>query len=85
VTTITVWADTGHTVANLSPADVVRHHRERNLMPADYLLVTSSTAIVLYEAGLLDVRLFGMLADDVQADVRRHMRHGVEARRRVGA
>lgn len=44
--------------------------------------VSTETALALYEAGRLDVWTYGLLNDDVQRDVRDHMRAQVEAKRR---
>lgn len=44
--------------------------------------ITTKTALALYDAGQLTVLAFGMLSDDVQRDVRDHMRAQIEAKRR---
>ena len=79
--TFTVREGAG-TVAALPPETVIHHHLMGDLLRGDYLLVSTETALALYEAGRLDVFTFGMLNDDVQRDVRDHMRRQVEAKRR---
>ena len=79
--TITTWEGLG-TVAALPPETVIHHHLMGDLLRGDYLLVSTETALALYEAGRLDVWTYGLLNDDVQRDVRDHMRAQVEAKRR---
>ena len=79
--TFTVWEGLG-TVTALPPATVIHHHLMGDLLRGDYLLVSTETALALYEAGRLDVWTYGLLNDDVQRDVRDHMRAQVEAKRR---
>lgn len=79
--TFTVWAESGPVTA-LPPETVIHHHLMGDLLRGDYLLVSTETALALYEAGRLDVWTYGLLNDDVQRDVRDHMRAQVEAKRR---
>jgi hypothetical protein len=81
--TFTVWAEHG-CAASLPPETLMHHHILGDLLDGDYLLVTTETALALYEARQLDLVTFGLLNEDVQRDVRDYMRRQIEAKRRGG-